>query len=221
MMPGWRYRFPLLHGCWVAIAQNVAPRRFHARERRLHEEEQRRMLTSSNLPTFALAGTGPDEVKTRFVSGFGTVQMVGPLRRRRGVVASSLSTTQGTPGGGTLRFTSQRPSGEGIDEHRRALLVHNFVASCGLAQDQLVERHNVTLLPGLSHDLLSVPGDAWSPHQVRVDGERYDFERATIGDHWLAIGLIDDAEVAIEGHSFDPEPLDLVRLDRPASPPAA
>jgi len=179
------------------------------------------MPTSSNIPTFALADTTPDDVKTRVVSRFGTVEIVGSFRRRRGIVASSLSTTQGTPGGGTLRFTSQRPSGDGIDEHRRALLVHNFLASCGLADDQRVERRQVTLAPALSPDLLSVPGDAWSPFGIRVDGEPHDFERVTVGDHWLAIGLIDDADVAIEGHSFDPEPLDLVRLDRPAGPPTA
>jgi hypothetical protein len=55
----------MLHGWWIAIVQNVAPKRFGSRQQRLHEEQQHRMLTASDIPTFAIAGTPAGDATIR------------------------------------------------------------------------------------------------------------------------------------------------------------
>jgi hypothetical protein len=216
-----RPRFPLLHGWWIAVAQNVAPRRFHARECRRHEEDNRRVLTSSDIPTFALAGSPSPETATSVVlKGMTATRSKNARRwglcRFVGGVVTSLHTTQPTPGGGELEVTSQRrrtdiPIEAGWD---RALMIHNFLNRSGHATDDArVARREVALCPGQSYPLLSVSEDAWIPCRILINGEPEDFERTTIGDHWLALGTVDDVEVAIAGHSFDPHRLELVRLD--------
>jgi hypothetical protein len=219
-----RSRFPLLHGCWIAIAQNVAPRRFHARETRRIGENNGRLLTSSDIPTFALAGTPSTETATRVVfTGWTGMRpkktgLLG-LRRFGAGAVTSLDTTQPTPGSGELRVTSQRRRRD-IDigaDFDRALMIHNFLNRSGLiANDARVARREVALRPGQTYPLLTVSEDAWTPFQIVINGEPQDFERTMIGDHWLALGTVDDVDVAIAGHSFDPDRLELVRLDHPA-----
>jgi len=93
-------------------------------------------------------------------------------------------------------------------------MIHNFLAGSGHSSDTDVEQREVEVTPGKTWPLLSVPEDAWRPLGIVVDGESQDFERIILGDHWLALGTIHDVVVAIEGHHFDPDPLDLVSLDR-------
>jgi hypothetical protein len=217
-------RFQLLHGWWIAIAQNVAPGRFHARERRRIEEDNRRVLSSSDIPTFALAGAPSTETATRVVlTGWTGMRhkkagILG-LRRFAAGTVTSLHTTQPTPGSGELRVTSQRRRHDIQIEgdFERALMIHNFLARLAFgAADTRVALREVALRPGQTSPLLTVSEDAWTPFQILINGEPQDFERTTIGDHWLAIGTVDDVDVAIAGHSFDPDGLELVRLDRPA-----
>lgn len=220
-------RFSLFRGWWIAIAQNVAPRWFHARERRRYEEENRRLLSSSDLPTFALVGAPAGEVVagevvTRVLSASLVTRRAGLLRLRRvargGV--TQLCTTQPTPGGGELRITSERrrPDVETAPAGReRVLMIHNFLARSGISGDARVERREIELSPGMSYRLLTVSEDAWTPFRFVVDGEPQDSERITLGYNWLAIGTVADVAVAIEGHHFDPDRLELVRLDRGVS----
>jgi hypothetical protein len=132
-------RFQLLHGWWIAIAQNVAPGRFHARERRRIEEDNRRVLSSSDIPTFALAGAPSTETATRVVlTGWTGMRhkkagILG-LRRFAAGTVTSLHTTQPTPGSGELRVTSQRRRHDIQIEgdFERALMIHNFLGPVGL-----------------------------------------------------------------------------------------
>jgi hypothetical protein len=93
-------------------------------------------------------------------------------------------------------------------------MIHNFLARLGISSDARVERREVELSPGKTYPLFTVSEDAWTSFGFVVDGESQDFERITLGDHWLAFGTIDDVAVAIEGHHFGPDRLELVRLDR-------
>ncbi|MGD0084769.1 MAG: hypothetical protein ABSD78_16485 [Acidimicrobiales bacterium] len=215
-------RFPVLHGWWIAIAQNVAPGRFHAREVRQVEEYNRRLLTSSDVPSFALAGTPSAATATRVAQAGMRLRKAGPfgLRRFGDGAVTSLHTTQRTPGGGELRVTSERSRNDverESDGPERALMIHNFLAFLGLPADHAgVALREVPFSPGRTWPLLTVSEDAWRPCEIVIDGEPHEFERITIGDHWLAIGTVDDVDIAVEGHGFDPDRLELVRLDRPA-----
>ena len=212
-------RLPLLRGWWIAIAQSVAPRWFHARMHRRHEEESRRLLSSSDLPTFALADASAGEAVTRVMSSSMVTRRAGPLRLRRVAYGGvkSLCTTQPTPGGGELRITSERrlPDIETAPEGgERVLMIHNFLARVGISGDARVERREIELSPGMSYPLFTVSEDAWMSFRFVVDGKPQDSERITLGDDWLALGAVDDVAVAIEGHHFDTDRLELVRLDR-------
>jgi hypothetical protein len=232
-----RPRINLPYGWWIAIAQNVAPRWFHPRERRRMEEHRRRLLTSSDLPTFALAGTAScetappvvgevataaSETTLRGFSGSMGIKKAGPFGSHPFAAGTvmSLHTAQHLPGGGELRFASHRRSDDlqtEPDDRQRALMIHNFLARLGLpAVDARVAWQEVDFSPGPKYVLLAVSEDAWRPFEIVIDGEPQDFERITIDDHWLALGTVDDVSVAIEGHSFDPDRLEFVRLDRPA-----
>jgi len=131
-----------------------------------------------------------------------------------------LRTVEQTPCGGELRVTSERRRHDLHAEPgdlQRALRVHNFLARLGpVADDARVAQREVALSPGQTYPLLTVSEEAWRPFEIVIDGEPQDFERITIDDHWLALGTVDDVGVAIEGHGFDPDPLELVRRDRPA-----
>jgi hypothetical protein len=209
----------LLGGWWIAIAQNVAPKRFHARESRRRAEEEQRMLASSS-PTFALVGVPVDEVPVHVVTALGTIKRSGPLglRRHRDTVPTSLRTLQRIPGGGEVAITSERRHSDGgprpgVAESR--LAVHNFLAHAELADHPLVEKRDRTFSPGTTHSLLCVRDDAWFTSPVVIDNAPTNFERVTIDEHWLALGAVEDADIAIEGHRYDPSVLELVRLDRP------
>jgi hypothetical protein len=95
-------------------------------------------------------------------------------------------------------------------------MIH-FLARLGISSDARVERREVELSPGKTCPLFTVSEDAWTSFGFVVDGEPQDFERITLGDHWLALGTIDDVAVAIEGHHFGPDRQELVRLDRGVS----
>jgi hypothetical protein len=216
----WRYRHPLLHGWWIAVAQNVAPRRFHAHEQRIRVQENREMLASCDIPTFALVGGAggltPEHPEPQVAGGIGTVGEAGERGRRRPrhFSATTLTTAQETADGGWVRCTSHRGSGVETDDRQRSHLVHNFVARAGLADDPRVERRGVVLPAARMHDLLAVPENAWRPVAVTVGARRYEFEGVTIDRHWLALGEVDGVSVAIEGHGLDPVPLDLRRVAR-------
>lgn len=221
MTPSWQFRDPLLAGWWIAVAQNVAPKRFHARETRRLCEQRRQMLAESGMAIYSLAGVPVEDDR----SDAGEVAMMGGLavaargalgrRRASGVVVSSLSTSQRTPGGGQVRFTSYRHgSGTELDERQRAMLVHHFLTGAGVVDDDpRVERCEVSFTPSVSRQLIRVPDDAWSRYVVRVDGQQHPFKRVTFGEHWLALGVVNDVDLAIEGHGFDADPLELVTTE--------
>jgi hypothetical protein len=138
-------------------------------------------------------------------------------RRRADAVASSLCTTRRTADGGELRITSQRRHDQlDRDDVQRAFVVHNFLARAGLANDDRVERRDVTFGTAMTQRLLAVPDDTWTPFSVVIDGTRQDFEPVVIDGHWLAIGIVEETDVAVEAHGVNVEPFELVRLDRPA-----
>jgi hypothetical protein len=227
----WRRRHPaligwhvMLHGWWIAIAQNVAPKRFGARQSRLMAERQQRILASCDLPTFALASTSADRdpdnpVDPRSLTGPMTLSGFGVGGRGRSgpsvasvaSVASSISTTERVPGGGWLRFTSQRRC-TGHDELQRALIVHNFLSAAELSGDRRVKLREFEVGPR-AHQVLAVPDDAWDLQMIVIDGEMTTFDSVIIDAHWLALGVIGDVDVAIEGHEVDPTTVELVRLD--------
>ncbi len=218
---GWWWA-PVIQGWWTAIAQNVAPRRFHARVERRLQEDQRRMLASTDIPTFALAGDGSADTTTRIFVSTGGIAMKrdGPfgLRRFRVHVAKSLCTSERTADGGDVSITSERQSRTfevPPNLRERAHMIHHFLVRLDLpADDSRVERRTVDFPPGRAHPVLAVSEDLWSPFEIVLDGKLLAFERVMIDDHWLALGTVDDVAVAIEGHHFDPERLELVRLDR-------
>ncbi len=210
MIPSWRRHHPVLAGWWIAVAQNVAPKRFHAREQRRLLELRRQVLAESGMPTYGLAGVPVDnDPSLAGAIALGTVGSSGRRGPGQGTV-TSLSTSQRTAGGGHVRCTSERRPGSDSDGRQRAMLVHNFLARAGLVDDPRLERREVNFGGTRTHEVMSVPADLWRPFVVVIDGERHEFSRVTLGEDWLAIGALDDLDLAIEGHAFDADPLELV-----------
>ena len=128
---------------------------------------------------------------------------------------TSLITTQPTPGGGILRVSTWRQLDGPPDaaDWERALAIHNYLNRSGHGSSF---PQTAVPLSGQSYDLLTIPYDSWVPVEIAVDEARYEFKRVTVEDSWLALGGIDDFEVAIAAYGYDPGRLELVKLTWPA-----
>jgi hypothetical protein len=155
---------------------------------------------NDNLPTFGLVGNAPDSV------------------RAERVWMTLLSTTQPSPNGGRLRVTTWRVLVDPPEttEMHRAVAIFNYLNRSGRVS---FFPHGEVRFPGSGrrYRLPSVPDDAWRPYKVAIDANGYNFKRVTFDDSWLALGIVDDFEVAIEAYGYDPLRLDLVRIDRVAN----
>lgn len=221
-IPTWRLRRPLLADCWIAMAENVAPKRFRIREQRRRGEHQGWVLDA--IPSFVLPPFPSDKAAKPGASvnrsvRYGAAEPRGAFARRRpsAVTIPLASTSQRVPGSGQVRITSQPRCGDMPDERERALRVHGVLAGAGLAEHPGVELREIAIKPQPAHPLMAVRDDAWLSCVVVVEGEPIDFKRVTFDDHWLALGSVGEFYVTIESHGYDATPLELVRLKRPGS----
>jgi hypothetical protein len=210
-------RFPLLGRWRIAIAQTLAPGWFHAREQCSIKEDNRRLLSSSDIPILALA-TSSDGMATHLVL---IGRRIGKARpsRLHGFTAGavvSLHTVQQTPGGGEVQVTSERQRHDVQTQAgaEKALMNHNFLTRLSLpADDARLAQREMALVPGQTHPMFTASEDAWTPledrHRRGATGLRAPHDR----EHWLALGTVDHVEVAAAGHDFEPDRLELVRLD--------
>lgn len=145
VIPTCRRRHPLLAGWWIVLAQNVAPKHFHARESLRAERRRQQMIASARGLAFDLQRRGRLAGPAATTAASGGLMTAGG-RRRVGhghgyeVTVSSFSTTQRLPGG-ELRLTSWRRSSAKTELHRREMLHQNFFAP-GATFPAMAGRHS-------------------------------------------------------------------------------
>ncbi|MGH9103221.1 MAG: hypothetical protein ACRDYD_09630 [Acidimicrobiales bacterium] len=209
-------------GWCTAIGQNVAPRRFHEHQQRREQSLRTRRLAGSDLPLYGLPATWAGARQAWIGTGIQSVRLVGPLglwSRRGPFVAFTVHASHlGTDGTRLVVETRRRPDSDPDPWPARAREgeVDNFL------------RHVVSS-PGPDYRLAGPPEDfeervqahhralasgelSWASFTVSVDGKATTFERLSVGSHWLAVGHLDDEDLALEGCTFDPALIALVRI---------
>jgi len=123
-----------LYGWWTAVAQNVAPRWFHARQKRLSDERRARIVAVGTTPAFGLADW-PGERSVHAAEVTWSTRRSCPLRRHRRVGpidVHEVGAHHTTSADKHLVVTTRRRIGhEAWSDESRSMKVHQFLLTAG------------------------------------------------------------------------------------------
>jgi hypothetical protein len=133
------HRSRFLRGWYVAVAQNLAPKRFHARESRIHREAQLRLLAQCDLPLYGASGDWVASRRCHVTSGVGRHRHGGPLGPSRlhqdDFVAMEIQAVHSGPNQRLSVSSRRQRNGVSWPEDARWVEISNFLGSLRMAGD--------------------------------------------------------------------------------------
>ncbi|HXY44468.1 MAG TPA: hypothetical protein VEH29_09795 [Acidimicrobiales bacterium] len=196
---------------WLAIANE--------HERRREAAQTLRLAMECDVPVYGLGDEWQGSRDVRIGFCHATFRR-GPfgLRRQDGpVVIDELRAHHEGPAGEVLVVTSHRPGSTAVDSSR---LVSNFLSISWVIDHREVaptRKDEEPDGPSRSSRASAAVDPDWRTFDVRADGVPAQFRRLSIAGHWLALGMVEDYVVSVEGHGVAADHLCLSRVtDLPA-----
>jgi hypothetical protein len=213
---------PVFRGWWIAVAQNVAPKRFHRHEEQRAYAEALQLALECDLPLYGLVSAWDCDKYFSGGSWFTLVQR-GRLGGRSMVAGSrvvgEMSTMHRSPDR-QLLVTTHRFNPLMTDATQRARLLNNFLATeSEPSAEPMPEPDEAPLPPGSRRLRLQTapPGAEWLPFPVVIDGKAYTFERLSIPNAWLALGDVGDVALSLSSRAVELDEVALARIEDPAA----